>query len=245
MHRSETCVCYFTFANFLQATGATGVIMTPHHWHGQTFWLTKERLMYWEQEKMLIASDLHIGKTGHFRKHGIAVPQDIYKEDMQRLFTAIQYFKPKQFVIVGDLFHSHANKELLLFTRWRNDFPSIDFILVKGNHDILPAAWYADNNIKVYDCLELNDILLVHDKDCKTNPAINGTVKGIISGHIHPAVVVSSGPRQAVRLPCFYFNGRQCILPAYSHFTGTFALHPQKRDAVYAITSSEILSLKY
>ena len=219
--------------------------MTAHHWHNQTFWLTKERVMFWEEEKTLIASDLHIGKTGHFRKHGIAVPQDIYKEDMQRLFTAIQYFKPRQFVVVGDLFHSHANKELLLFTRWRNDFPSVNFILVKGNHDILPAAWYSNNNIKVLDCLQLDGLLLVHDKDCKTNPAINKDVKGVISGHVHPAVIVNSGPRQAVRLPCFYFSGGQCILPAYSHFTGTFALRPQKQDAVYAITSGEILSLKF
>lgn len=202
--------------------------------------------MYWEQEKTLVASDLHIGKTGHFRKHGIMVPQDIYKEDMQRLFTAIQYFKPRQFVIVGDLFHSHANRELLLFTRWRNDFPLVDFILVKGNHDILPAKWYDENNIKICDCLELNSILLVHDKDCKNTPALErDDIKGIVSGHIHPAVVLGSGPRQAVRLPCFYFNGRQCILPAYSHFTGTFALKPKKQDMVYAITSNEILSLKY
>jgi len=220
--------------------------MTAHHWHDQTFWLTKERVMYWEEEKTLIGSDLHIGKTGHFRKHGIAVPQDIYKEDMQRLFTALQYFKPAQFVIVGDLFHSHANKELNLFTRWRRDFSSLDFILVKGNHDILPTAWYSDNHIKVVDCLELNGILLVHDKDCKTNPVIDqATVKAIISGHVHPAVVVRSGPRQEVKLPCFYFNGTQCILPAFSHFTGTFALRPQKADAVYAITAKEIMRLKY
>ena len=220
--------------------------MTAHHWHDQTFWLTKERVMYWEEEKTLIGSDLHIGKTGHFRKHGIAVPQDIYKEDMQRLFTALQYFKPAQFVIVGDFFHSHANKELNLFTRWRRDFASLDFILVKGNHDILPTAWYNDNHIKVVDCLELNGILLVHDKDCKTNPVIDkAMVKAIISGHVHPAVVVRSGPRQEVRLPCFYFNGAQCILPAFSHFTGTFALRPQKADVVFAITAKEIMRLKY
>ena len=30
--------------------------------------------MFWEEEKALIVSDLHFGKTGHFRKSGIAVP---------------------------------------------------------------------------------------------------------------------------------------------------------------------------
>ena len=184
--------------------------MTAHHWHDQTFWLTKERVMYWEETNTLVASDIHIGKTGHFRKHGIAVPQDIYKEDMHRLFTAIQYFKPKQLVIVGDLFHSHANKELNLFTRWRNDFAAVDFILVKGNHDILPQNWYLENNITVVDCLELNGILLMHDKECEPDNTIdkNG-IKAMISGHVHPAVTLRSGPRHEVRLPCFYFNGKQ------------------------------------
>ena len=220
--------------------------MTAYHWHQQTFWLTKERLMFWEEANTLVASDLHIGKTGHFRKHGIAVPQDIYKEDMQRLFTAIQYFKPRQIVIVGDLFHSHANKELNLFTRWRDNFSTIDFILVKGNHDILAAGWYQENNIKVVNCLQLNGLLLMHDKDCKPDGSFDTkTITGIISGHVHPAVVVSSGPRQAVRLPCFYFNGTQCILPAFSHFTGTFALRPKKDDAVFAITSKEIMRLQF
>ena len=219
--------------------------MTVHHWHGQTFCLTKERVMYWEEESALVASDLHIGKTGHFRKHGIAVPQSVYKEDMQRLFTAIQLFKPKIFIIVGDLFHSHANLELSLFTRWRNDFPQVNFILVKGNHDILPASWYPLHNIEVVDCLRLQDLLFLHDKDCEHEQINNPLIKGIISGHVHPAVALRSGPRQEVRLPCFYFNGTRCILPAFSHFTGTSLVKPQKKDAVFAITSKEIMRLEY
>jgi DNA ligase-associated metallophosphoesterase len=219
--------------------------MTVHQWHGQSFWLTKDRVMFWEEERTLIASDLHIGKTGHFRKNGIAVPQQVFKEDMQRLFTVIQQFKPAQFVIVGDLFHSHANKELELFSRWRNDFSQVDFLLVKGNHDILPASWYSNNQITVADCLERNGFLLLHDKDCESESLDNPALKGIISGHVHPAVALKSGPRQEVRLPCFYFNGFQCILPAFSHFTGTFAVKPQKKDAVFAITSREVMRLDY
>jgi uncharacterized protein len=234
------------FRHFKNAFKSFFYFMTAFQWHQQTFWLTKERLMFWEEANVIIASDLHIGKTGHFRKHGIAVPQDIYKEDMQRLFTALQYFKPKQFVIVGDLFHSHANKELNLFARWRKDFAHIDFVLVKGNHDILAPAWYVENNIKVVECLQLNGILLMHDKTCEPDNSIDkATITGIISGHVHPAVILRSGPRQETRLPCFYFNGTQCILPAFSHFTGSFALKPQKQDTVFAITATEIMRLQY
>ncbi len=87
----------------------------------QQFWLTTDRTMYWEEEKALIVSDLHIGKTGHFRKSGIAVPSSVYKEDLQRLIVQIQYFQPRELIIVGDMFHSHANKELELFLKWRSD----------------------------------------------------------------------------------------------------------------------------
>lgn len=74
----------------------------------QHFWLSPNRYIFWEEEKALIVSDLHFGKTGHFRKSGIAVPQNIFKEDLQRLMDGISFFKPGQIIAVGDLFHSHA-----------------------------------------------------------------------------------------------------------------------------------------
>jgi metallophosphoesterase superfamily enzyme len=71
-----------------------------HKLQQNNFWLSPERMVYWEEEKALIVSDLHFGKTGHFRKEGIAVPQSIYKEDLQRLVSQLQFFQPKQLFIV-------------------------------------------------------------------------------------------------------------------------------------------------
>src|SRR4051794_20131529 len=102
----------------------------------QTLWLSSERCVFWEDQKALIVSDLHFGKSGHFRKSGIGVPQNVYKEDLQRLFTLIQFFNAEKLLIVGDMFHSHANKEVDLFTKWRNDLPGLSVQLIKGNHDI-------------------------------------------------------------------------------------------------------------
>src|SRR5665647_5672 len=96
--------------------------------HKQTLWLSPARCIYWEEEKALILSDLHFGKTGHFRKEGIGVPQNIFKEDLQRLFTQIQFFKPSTLLIAGDMFHSKANKEIDLFLKWRNDLHAIDSV---------------------------------------------------------------------------------------------------------------------
>lgn len=57
------------------------------------FVLSSERTLFWENEQTLIVADLHIGKTGHFRKSGIGVPQSVYKEDLQRLMTQILFSK--------------------------------------------------------------------------------------------------------------------------------------------------------
>ena len=103
-----------------------------HIINNNSFWLSADRCLYWEEEKALIVADLHFGKTGHFRKSGIAIPQNIYQEDLQRLISQLQYFKPQQLIIVGDLFHSDANKELELFKKWRKDLSSLEFILSKA-----------------------------------------------------------------------------------------------------------------
>ena len=120
--------------------------------------------MFWEEEKALIVSDLHFGKTGHFRKSGIAVPASVYKEDLQRLVVQIQYFQPRELIIVGDMFHSSANKELELFLKWRSDLSGIGIRLVRGNHDILQEDWYASAGIQLsQQTLSRQQFHFIHD----------------------------------------------------------------------------------
>ncbi|HSN61423.1 MAG TPA: hypothetical protein VLR49_10840, partial [Ferruginibacter sp.] len=83
----------------------------PHIILNNHFLLSANRTIFWEEQKALILSDLHIGKSGHFRKNGIGIPQNMLSEDMQRLFAEIQFYNPSKVIIVGDLFHSHSNKE--------------------------------------------------------------------------------------------------------------------------------------
>ena len=76
----------------------------------ENVWLSPERTLFWEKEKALIVADLHFGKTGHFRKSGIGIPQQVFMEDIQRLIDQLTRFKVEQLIIVGDMFHSIANK---------------------------------------------------------------------------------------------------------------------------------------
>ncbi len=203
--------------------------------------------MYWEEERTLIASDLHIGKTGHFRKSGIAMPQTVFKEDMQRLIASLQFFKPDTLLVVGDMFHSAANKELNLFKRWREDLPDINVVLVKGNHDILKKDWYAQAGIKVCDEGMLSrGICFTHDSTCQPKGLESDAEKigYTISGHIHPGVAIRGAGRQSLSLPCFYFGKTYAVLPAFSRFTGTALIKPTAGDAVFALVNNSVIRVK-
>lgn len=208
---------------------------------GQHLWLSPERVIYWEEERALILSDLHLGKSGHFRKSGIAIPQQVYKNDLQRLVQLIQDFQPKQLIFVGDLFHSHANKELDWFVKWRNDFSHIDMHLVKGNHDILAAEWYRSTNLEVHlHTYQVGALHFTHDN------AINDVVPEgsyLFSGHLHPGILVRGLGKQSLRFPCFYFGKDRGILPAFGGFTGVAIIDPQPGEKVFAIVENSLIAL--
>lgn len=205
----------------------------PYRLRDQQLWLSPERCIYWEGEQSLIVSDLHFGKTGHFRKAGIAVPQSIYREDLLRLLCQIQYFQPRQLLVVGDLFHSRENKELALFLKWREDFPDLGIQLIQGNHDILHESWYVKAGIMLrQDVLTLGSFSFVHDIT-----DVEDWEKGsyYFSGHIHPGIRINGMGRQSLQFPCFYFGGEYAVLPAFGRWTGTVSIDPGPEDNVFAI----------
>jgi DNA ligase-associated metallophosphoesterase len=218
--------------------------MTPpvvHKIRNHTVWLSPDRCLYWESEKVLIISDLHFGKTGHFRKAGIAVPQNVYKEDLQRLVMQVQYFQPRRLVIAGDLFHSEMNKELELFKKWRANFPELTIQLVKGNHDILNDTWYREVEIEIHKPqLTIINFTFIHDIE----DSLTGTGHYYFSGHIHPGISIAGAGKQSLRFPCFYFTEDYCVLPAFSRFTGTYGVNPKKEENVFAIVGNNVVQLQ-
>ena len=225
----------------MQFTFTVMSALIPHTILGNTFLLSASRCIFWEEERILIMSDLHLGKTGHFRKSGIAIPQAIFKEDMQRLVTQLQIFKPRQVIIIGDMFHSYDNKEHEFFLKWRQDFADIPIHLVKGNHDILKEAWYAKAGITIIKCeLTIGNFVFVHDfTDC-TAPDSGY----IFSGHIHPGVTVRGAGRQSLHFPCFYFGKEYAVLPAFSKFTGTYTIEPKAGESVFALVEQTLVKIK-
>jgi len=206
---------------------------------GETLWLSPARCIFWEEEHALVLSDLHFGKSGHFRKSGIGIPQNIFKEDLQRLFSQMQFFKPKKLLITGDMFHSKENKEADFFLKWRKDFSETEFYLVRGNHDILTSSFYQKANITVFENkLKIKDFCFTHD----ANSCIDESFT--FSGHIHPGIKMKGVANQSVMLPCFYFGKKYAVLPAFSAFTGLAKINPSRQDHVFALVENSVLKVQ-
>jgi uncharacterized protein len=209
--------------------------------NGNDFVLSPERVLFWQKEKTLIIADLHIGKTGHFRKSGIPVPQNVFKEDLQRLFSQILFFKAERLIIAGDLSHSKSNKEMDLFKKWRHDHDALQMILVNGNHDILDEKWYEELNIETKDCLDIDNFSFCHDPE---EALVKDPKHYIFCGHLHPGISVRGRGRQSLQFPCFYFGNNIGILPAFSRFTGCVNVRGETGENIFAIVDNGIMQVQ-
>ena len=180
----------------------------------QTLVFTNQRALFWQEQKAVIISDLHIGKAAYFRKNGIPIPSGILEKDLERLAFLGDHFKAEKLLIVGDFLHAGKNKDFEIFEEWRSKNSALKIILIKGNHDIHKAAFLQHLDISIVDdFLKMEPFTFIHE------PLDSGK-QFSISGHLHPGVTVKLERRKTVRLPCFRVSDHQLILPAFSEFTG-------------------------
>lgn len=201
----------------------------------QNFILHYSGALFWEEEDMLLISDVHLGKVSHFRKFGSAVPQSAVQGNFLKLTEVVEFFKPSKVVFLGDLFHSSLNKEWLFFEAWMENISS-EVILVEGNHDIISPLKYEALGVQLFPEIILKNFLLTHHPEERTG-FFN------FSGHIHPGVRITGLARQSLKLPCFFKSENQMILPAFGEFTGKHILYPKERDEVYVLANEEVIML--
>ena len=201
--------------------------------------LLPQRAVYLEKHKTLLASDLHLGKSGHFRNAGIAVPSQLAFTDLDILTGILNEFNVDRLIILGDLFHAKMNSDWKFFEEWRKKHSQLQIELVKGNHDVLIDEYYNELNILLHNefCV-FNKFLLTHSTP-EESAVKNESCSYTISGHVHPAVRLMGKGRQSVTLPCFYFSEKYALLPAFGRFTGKAFIPVTKKDKVYVIVETE------
>lgn len=207
--------------------------------HGEELILDKDRALYLPKHQLLAISDLHLGKSAHFRKAGVQVPSTIAQGDLERLALLIQKYKPETLLINGDMFHHGLNSDIEAFSNWRKQFNELRFLLVKGNHDRLADTDYATMKIDIHEpsyCL--GPFCFIHDapKNTENKPYP-------ISGHIHPGVSIKGRAKQRLKFPCFYFGRDYAVLPAFSQFTGLYNLYPKTGERIFAVTPNSVLEV--
>ncbi len=205
--------------------------------HQQSFILTNQRALFWETEKALVLSDLHVGKAATFRKHGIPISKKVLEDDLDRLQQLMEHFEAEKLIIVGDLFHAEYNSEIHYFRDWIKNL-DIHIELIVGNHDRQSIRVYEAMNFIVYAKEKIShSIRFVHDEVSPSDEFFT------ISGHTHPGVLISGKGRQHIKLPCYQVTSQQLILPAFSKFTGLNTRNMPEGCLNYAFTDTEVFEI--
>ena len=186
-------------------------------------------------DKTLILSDLHLGKTLHFRKAGLAIPAAARDADQSELIRILLMEKPETVLVLGDLFHSASNRECEELAMITSQFPSIHFELIMGNHDILSPEVYRSMDFETSSNLSMGNILLTHEPILDLDPKIIN-----IHGHIHPGIRLVGLGRQSMLVPCFFWTKQSFCLPAFGALTGLMRQKPKKADKAYGILEGEV-----
>jgi uncharacterized protein len=198
-------------------------------------WLLPDKAVFLPHQKILMVADVHIGKAATFRSLGVPVPGGTTDENLRRLSVLLKQTQASQLVILGDLFHGpKANQASIKSSvkTWRQLHQDVDVALVSGNHDLKTHMPLAEHGIReiASDCRSaLPGFALNHEPVV----AIEGEPFAFC-GHWHPVVRVTGKTKSdSVRLPCFWQQSHQLVMPAFGEFTGGHPVTSQFGDAVY------------
>jgi hypothetical protein len=187
---------------------------------GVTFAADLSGALFWEEQRLLVVSDLHLEKGSSFATRGVLLPPYDTVATLGRLAAVIARHDPRMVIALGDSFHDRGAHGRLS----RQDRDAIaglqvrrDWIWISGNHD---PALPADLGGVVASEVAIGPIAFRHEP---TGAA------GEIAGHLHPKARVSARGRSMERR-CFAGDGERAVMPAFGAYTGGLSI----RDAAFA-----------
>ena len=198
--------------------------------------LMPEKVVFFPEKRIMLLSDLHLGKVNHFRRAGIPVPLRANKTNLENLISLALQHKPQRIIFLGDLFHSHYNSEWESFGQVVQSLSGITFELVTGNHDVLSERQYVKYGIVLHQELLLGEKILLRHEPLE---ASDGLFR--ICGHIHPAITLRGKGRGSETFPCFWISEHQMVLPAFGAFTGRHPITPKKSDRIFFIAGKQVI----
>ena len=206
--------------------------------------------LYWPEEKLLVAADLHLEKGSAYAARGVLLPPYDTAATLARLARLIERYAPRLVVALGDSFHDgggparmadNSRGALMALQRGR------DWVWLAGNHDPDPA-----DNIggRFADVLALGGLTFRHEPSAEASD-------GEIAGHLHPLACIAQRGR-ALRRRCFAGDGRRLVMPAFGSYAGglnvrhraiaslfpalAFTAHMLGERRLYAVPAARCLS---
>ena len=174
---------------------------------------------FWESERLLIVSDLHLEKGSSYATRGVLLPPYDTVATLARLAAVIARHDPRSVIALGDSFHDRkaherlapADRQAVAALQARRDW-----IWIAGNHD---PALPRDIGGVVASEVAVGGIVFRHEP---TGAA------GEIAGHLHPKARVTTRGRTMERR-CFASDGVRAVMPAFGAYTGGLSI----RDAAF------------
>ena len=176
--------------------------------------------LFWEEQGLLVVSDLHLEKGSSFARRGVLLPPYDTAATLALLGILIGRRNPRMVIALGDSFHdsdahnrlSRADSEAIVAMQARRDW-----IWISGNHD---PALPSDIGGIVAEEVAVGPIVFRHEPT---------GAPGEIAGHLHPKARVSTRGRSMERR-CFACDGERAVMPAFGAYTGGLSI----RDAAFA-----------
>lgn len=181
-----------------------------HHrldFHGETLHLMPSGALYWPSRRVLVVSDLHLGKSERLaRRGGALLPPYETQATLEKLDQELEASNPATVICLGDSFDDLTAAQgvweanALWLTRL---MAGRDWTWITGNHDPGPVEVGGAHRPEV----ELTPFTFRHIAEPSETAEI--------SGHYHPKARLAGQTR-----PCFLVDGARLILPAYGVYTG-------------------------
>src|SRR6202795_1526674 len=179
--------------------------------------------LFWEEQSLLVVSDLHLEKGSSFASRGVLLPPYDTVATLGRLAAVIARHDPRMVIALGDSFHDRDAHDRLSAPD-RDAIAALqagrDWIWISGNHD---PALPSDLGGVVAHEVAVGPIAFRHEP--------TGAF-GEIAGHLHPKARVSTRGRSTERR-CFACDGERAVMPAFGAYTGGLSIREPRFSKIF------------